>query len=86
MLLGVQRSGYYYKPAPESESNKALMEAIDRIYTSRPYYGSRRITKTLRRMPEWRDVNRKRVSRLMSLIGHIGYISKAQDERGQQGA
>jgi putative transposase len=45
------------------------MEAIDRIYTSHPYYGSRRITKTLRRMDEWRDVNRKRVSRLMELMG-----------------
>ncbi|MDR0764027.1 MAG: hypothetical protein LBE65_00330 [Synergistaceae bacterium] len=58
VLLGIQRSGYYCKPASESESNKALMEAIDRIYTSRPYYGSRRITKTLRRMPEWKDVKR----------------------------
>jgi putative transposase len=67
--LGIQRSGYYYKPAPENEYNKALMREIDKIYTSHPYYGSRRITKTLRRMSEWRDVNRKRVSRLMSLMG-----------------
>jgi putative transposase len=67
--LGVHRSGYYYTPVPESESSKALMEAIDRIYTCCPYYGSRRITKTLRRMPDWSGVNRKRVSRLMSLMG-----------------
>jgi putative transposase len=67
--LGVHRSGYYYKPVRESESNKALMEAIDRIYTSCPYYGSRKITQTLRRMPEWSGVNRKRISRLMSLMG-----------------
>ncbi|MDR0763969.1 MAG: transposase [Synergistaceae bacterium] len=45
VLLGIQRSGYYCKPAPESESNKALMEVIDRIYTSRPYYSISKSTR-----------------------------------------
>jgi putative transposase len=45
------------------------MAEIDRIYTERPYYGSRRITKQLNRLPEWRDVSRKRVSRLMKRMG-----------------
>ena len=43
------------------------MVAIDRIYTERPYYGSRKITKALRRAGF--HVNRKRVSRLMELMG-----------------
>ena len=37
-LLGTPRSGYYYKPVPESDSNQGLMKAIDRIYTGCPYY------------------------------------------------
>jgi putative transposase len=57
------------------------MEAIDRIYTSHPYYGSRRITKTLRRMEEWRDVNRKKVSRLMGLMGISAIYPKPNTSR-----
>lgn len=83
--MGVHRSGYYYKPVPESESNKALTEAIDRIYTSHPYYGSRRITKTLRRMSEWKDVNRKRVSRLMGLMGISAIYPKPNTSRSDSG-
>jgi putative transposase len=54
------------------------MGAIDRIYTKYPYYGSRRIMKALRRMPEWDDVNRKRVSRLMGLMGISAIYPKPQ--------
>jgi putative transposase len=54
---------------PESEENKRLMAVIDRIYTKHPFLGSRRITKLLRQQNEWRNVNRKRVSRLMDVMG-----------------
>jgi putative transposase len=60
------------------------METIDRIYTSHPYYGSRRITKTLRRMAEWGDVNRKRVSRLMSLMGISAIYPKPKTSGGNR--
>ena len=43
------------------------MHAIDRIYTDRPFYGVRRIWKTLR--DDGYLVNRKRVHRLMQLMG-----------------
>jgi putative transposase len=43
------------------------MAEIDRIYTERPYFGSRRITKALHRVGF--RANRKRVIRLMELMG-----------------
>ena len=43
------------------------MHAIDRIHTDRPFYGVRRIWKTLR--DDGYLVNRKRVHRLMQLMG-----------------
>ena len=66
-LLGVNRSNVYYKPTGESEFNRDLMLRIDKIYTRWPFYGSRRLTAELR--AEGLDVNRKRVQRLMRLMG-----------------
>lgn len=62
-LLGLNRSGLYYKPKPPSEEGLALKRAIDEIYTEHPYYGSRRITAALRR--QGFVVNRKAVQRHM---------------------
>lgn len=35
-LLGLHRSGYYFKPRPESEMNLALMRLLDEQYTRTP--------------------------------------------------
>jgi putative transposase len=66
-LLGANRSGLYYEPAGESEQNLTLMRLLDEQYTRTPFYGSRK-------MVEWLgtqgfQVNRKRVSRLMEVMG-----------------
>ena len=66
-LLGVNRSNVYYTPTGESGFNQDLMLRIDKIYTRWPFYGSRRITAELR--AEGLEVNRKRVQRLMRLMG-----------------
>jgi putative transposase len=66
-LLDLSRSSYYYEPAPESDKNLQLMELIDREYTAHPFLGSRGIRTFLRR--EGQRVNRKRVQRLMRLMG-----------------
>jgi putative transposase len=66
-LLGLSRSSYYYEPATESAANLAIMALIDREYTARPFRGSRGMTAWLR--GEGRAVNRKRVQRLMRLMG-----------------
>jgi putative transposase len=66
-LLGLSRSSYYYEPAKETAENLALMALIDREYTKHPFYGSRSMTTWLR--GQGHDVNRKRVQRLMRLMG-----------------
>jgi putative transposase len=66
-LLGLSRSSYYYEPATETAENLALMARIDEEYTAHPFYGSRRMTTWLR--SEGHEVNRKRVQRLMRLMG-----------------
>jgi putative transposase len=67
-LLDVPRSTYYYESKnKESDLNLALMEEIDRLYLAHPENGSRMMTKILRR--QGHEVNRKRVQRLMQLMG-----------------
>ena len=66
-LLGLSRSSYYYEPASESPENLELMRRIDELYLERPYFGSRRMADHLA-TPEG-PVNRKRVQRLMRLMG-----------------
>ena len=66
-LLGVNRSGLYYQPMGESTENLMLMRWIDEQYTRRPFYGSRRMTAWLR--AQGSAVNRKRVARLMEVMG-----------------
>jgi len=66
-LLGLSRSSFYYAPAAETAANLALMQRIDRLYTDRPFFGSRKMTAWLQR--EGHPVNRKRVQRLMRLMG-----------------
>jgi putative transposase len=66
-LLGLGRSSYYYQPATETAANLSLMALIDREYTAHPFRGSRGMTTWLQR--EGHAVNRKRVQRLMRLMG-----------------
>jgi putative transposase len=66
-LLGLSRSSLYYEPAAETAANLRLMRLIDREYTAHPFLGSRRMTKWL--MERGESVNRKRVRRLMRVMG-----------------
>jgi putative transposase len=66
-LLGLSRSSFYYEPATETPENLKLMRLIDEQYTAQPVYGSRRMTAWLQR--HGHAVNRKRVQRLMRLMG-----------------
>ncbi|MCW5554986.1 MAG: IS3 family transposase [Verrucomicrobiae bacterium] len=52
---------------PESAENLALMRRLDELHLERPVYGSRRLTALLQR--EGLGVNRKRVQRLLRLMG-----------------
>lgn len=66
-LLGISRSGYYYQSQGESDLNQTLMRLIDVEYTRHPFYGYRKIGLFLR--GQGYPVNRKRVQRLMQVMG-----------------
>lgn len=81
-LLELNRSSYYYEPKPEDEYNLLLMNLIDEQYTRTPFYGSPRLTAWLRRQGYL--VNRKRVQRLMSLMGISAiYPTKSTSQPGE---
>jgi putative transposase len=58
----------YYELAGESEENRALMKQMDRLYLEDPTAGSRRMRDYLERLTG-QEVNRKRTSRLMRVMG-----------------
>ena len=66
-LVAISRSGFYYQPAGETALNLALMRLIDAQFLEAPWYGSRQMTRHLRR--EGHVVGRKRVRRLMATMG-----------------
>lgn len=66
-LLNVPRSMYYYKPVPETKYNLQLMKEIDMIYLDNPSFGARMMAASLGR--KGYTVNRKRISRLMKVMG-----------------
>ena len=49
MLLGIQRSSYYYKPRSKSELNPEYRKELEMVYLKRPFYGYRRINQHLLR-------------------------------------
>lgn len=66
-LLAVTRSCVYYTPVEPDDEELALMRRIDELHLKRPFFGSRMLTQTLKR--QGCLVNRKRVQRLMRLMG-----------------
>jgi putative transposase len=78
-LLKVPRSTLYYKPKPVTDDDLTLMRRIDEIYTKWPFYGSRKIVRELR--DERCDVKRKRVRRLMRLMGIEAIYQKPNTSR-----
>jgi len=67
-LLGLCRASLYYQPAAETAENLRLMRLIDEEYTRHPFMGSRKMAVWLRETHR-EAVNRKRVQRLMRLMG-----------------
>jgi len=67
-LLSLARSGVYRPVAAADETDLALMRRIDELFLAHPFLGSRRMARMLSRDGGAR-VNRKRVQRLMRLMG-----------------
>ncbi len=66
-ILRISRSGWYYESKGESALNLQLMRLIDEQHLKTPYYGSRQMTRHLRR--NGFSLSRKRVQRLMRFVG-----------------
>ena len=77
-MIGLPRSSWYYTPAAETEENLELMRLIDKQYLATPFYGSRKLAKVL-------GVNRKRVQRLMRVMGLEAIYPKQRTTRPAKG-
>ena len=67
LLLGMNRSGYYYEPKGENESNLNMMLELDKQCIDTPFYGVKKMQEHLRSLNY--KVNIKPVRRLMRLMG-----------------
>ena len=66
-LLGIARSGVYRPLRPASDNDPGVMRRLDELFTQWPFLGSRRLARLLRE--EGHAINRKRVQRLMRMMG-----------------
>jgi putative transposase len=82
-LLELSRSSVYYQAVPLPEATLALMRRIDEIHLKLPFYGSRRIRDQLQR--EGYKVNRKKVRRLMHLMGICALYPKRRTSLPDRG-
>ena len=77
--LDIARSTVYYKPAPISDSDLALMAAMDRLHLDYPFAGARMLRDLLRRQGS--AVGRARVARLMKKMGIEAIYRKSNTSR-----
>ena len=66
-LVVISRSSFYYEGKGETFLNLELMRLMDEEFLENPYYGSRQMTRYLRR--QGYCVSRKRIRRLMRKMG-----------------
>jgi len=78
-LLKIHRSTFYYKKKPVKPIDLKLMKLIDKQYLKTPTWGSRSMRNHLRRLGY--KVNRKRVQRLMRLMGLEAIYPKPRTSR-----
>jgi putative transposase len=82
-LLNLNRSSVYYQRVPVSDEDLSLMRRIDEMHLQRPFYGSRRLRDWLQ--DECYDVCRKRVRRLMQLMGITALYPKPRTSKPGKG-
>ena len=82
-LLDISRSSVYYSPVQLDEYELELMRLIDKQYLLTPFYGSRKMAAWLR--GQGHHVNRKRVQRLMRLMGIEAIYRRPRTTRADSG-
>ena len=83
-LVSVARSSFYYEGTGESPLNLRLLRGIDAQFLETPFYGSRQMTRWLRRQGD--TVSRKRVRRLMRLLGVHAIFQRPRTSQAGPGA
>jgi putative transposase len=83
-LLKVARSTLYYRPLPARVDDLRLMRWLDEQFLKTPFYGSRRMVAVMQR--DGFVVNRKRVKRLMRVMGIEAIYQKTQYQSRPSGA
>jgi hypothetical protein len=78
-LLSLSRSSFYYAPVPVSAEDLELMRLIDEQYLETPTFGSRSMVRHFWR--QGRKVNRKRIQRLMRIMGIEAVYPKPHTSR-----
>lgn len=82
-LLRVSRSSVYYQVAAVSDEEFSIMWHIDEIHLARPFLGSRRFVGELK--DRGFTVNRKRVQRLLRLMGIAASYPKPSTSKAAKG-
>lgn len=82
-VLGINRSSLYYESVGPDPEDLALMRRIDELHLEFPFYGSRRVSHELR--SRGLVVNRKRIQRLMRLMGIEAIAPKPNTSRPEPG-
>lgn len=83
-LLRIARSSAYYEPVPVPEADLEAMREIDRLHVDKPFLGSRRLVDELRELGI--PINRKRLRRLMRLMGIQAIYPKPRTTKPGSGA
>jgi putative transposase len=71
-LLRVSRSGLYYESVPTDQEELSVMRRLDELHLEFPFFGSRKLALELRK--DGVLINRKRVQRLMRLMGIVAMV------------
>jgi putative transposase len=85
-LLGVSRASVYYESTVSTKpefSDKTLMDLIDLQYSQTPFYGSRKIALALS-LQLGSKINRKRIQRLMRIMGLVAIYPKPNTSNPRQ--
>ena len=82
-LLALSRSSVYHQPAPVSEQDLEAIRLLDEAHLQFPFYGSRRLSDWLGEREV--KVNRKRVRRVMRLMGLEALYPRPRTGRAGKG-
>src|ERR1700674_1883052 len=82
-LLNLARSGVYRRGPVTGADDLALMRRIDELHLKWPFYGSRRMVFELNQAGH--GINRKRVHKLMRVVGVEGPGSRPRPSKAAPG-